>query len=146
MNRYKFLNIASIIISGGAVIIISSFCYIRFYPFDVLKNWRLTVPAATYHPGQEVNLHVQADKVRAVRAYAHRNIECKANGKFVSYHLMDIQGSTKTGHISSNITFKIPYIIPDLPTTCRFSIEADYIIYSFREVNEYTYSNEFTLQ
>lgn len=121
--------------------------YTEFWPVDVLKNWTVTVPPGTYSLGQQVTAHVEVDKVRAVKAYAHRNIECKDNnGRFVSYHLTDIAGSTKTGHLSSDIPFKIPTSIPNLPTTCRFSVAAQYKIYPYRSVDEYTFSNEFKLQ
>lgn len=151
MNRelkYKLLNLASTGIVVLAVAIVAWFAFLKLYPFEVLKDWKLTVPSGTYHQGDQIIAHTELDKVMNLPAHAHRNIECKNKaGSFVSYHLADVEGNnSKTGHISRNIPFKVPIIIPDLPTTCRFSIEADYVIYSFREVNEYTASNTFMVE
>lgn len=142
-NKLKALSIpllTSTVFVAGCILL-----FLMFYPFDVLKHWSLSVPAGTYRVGDEVRAHTELDKTKPLAAHAHRNIECKnSSGVFVSYHLADITSSSKkTGHISANIPFQIPPTIPDLPTTCRFSIAATYSIYSFREVNEYTASNNF---
>lgn len=116
-------------------------------PVDVLKNWKLVVPSdMTYHPGQVVSVHSEVDKLRSAKPIAHRNIECKNPTTFTSYHLADVEGvNSKAGHISSTIDFKIPEIIPHLPTTCVFSISVDYKVNPFKITNEYVRSNEFRL-
>lgn len=120
--------------------------YLKIVPVNVLMHWKLTVVSGTYYPGDTVSVHSEADKTKPITPLAHRNIECKSNGNFISYHLADVKGvNAKVGHISTYIDFDVPQTIPNLPTTCRFSISIDYKIDSFREVNEYTFSNTFTV-
>lgn len=138
--------VISSLFSWLIVICTLALVYVEFAPINVLKNWTLSVPGGTYHQGQEVAAHVEVDKVRNSQAYAHRNIECLSKGNFISYHLVDVQGGKRAGHISSNIVFKIPSTIPDLPTTCRFSIASTYKVYGLRSVNDYVASNTFRLE
>lgn len=123
------------------------FLYLKYSPEDVLKNWKLTVPSGTYHAGDTVHVHNEVNKTKALKPIAHRNIECLSDGKFISYHLADVQGvNNNQGHISSNIDFVVPFIIPTKPATCRFSLVAVYKVNIFRTVIEYQPSNTFTVQ
>lgn len=133
-----------ILILGGSAV----FFGLLFWPITVLDNWNLSVPNTVYSPGKTVLVHSESDKVRAVAPLAHRNIECKnSTGNYISYHLTDVQGvNNGVGHHTSQIPFKIPDIIPGLPTTCRFSIDVEYQVYPFRTINQYTASNTFVVK
>lgn len=148
MRYLKVANYASVIFFNVVIVTSLIVAYFILAPGDVLKNWKLSIPSGTYSVGQEVIVHVEVDKVKNIQAHAHRNIECQnKSGSFVSYHLADIASSnTSVGHISSNIPFKIPTTIPDLPTTCRFSIAATYRLNSLRQTTEYTASNNFKVK
>lgn len=121
---------------------------LMFWPISVLKDWSLTVPSGTYNLNEAVNVTAVSTKTRALAPLAHRNIECKnPQGQYISYHLTDVQGvNNNVGHHVSQIPFKIPSIIPSLPTTCRFSIDVEYQVYPFRTINQYVASNTFELK
>lgn len=152
MNKLKVLNGVSLVFAMLLIGVSLLFGYLALVPIDVLKDWKLTVAQnSTFHPGETVKVHNQVDKTKALKPFAHRNIECiGSNGTFVSYHIADIpeniQNNIRTGPIVSDIQFKIPDDIPNLPTTCRFSITTDYRIVFFRTVTEYNTSNEFRVE
>lgn len=144
--RFKKLFFPLFVISLLLISLI--FFLLLFWPITVLKNWSLIVPSGNYYPGDTVEVHSQSTKIRAAVPLAHRNIECKnSSGMYVSYHLADVQGvNNSVGHHSSQIPFIIPDTIPNLPTTCRFSIDVEYQLYPFRTINQYTASNTFKLE
>lgn len=148
MNRLKLINSLSLGFAITLVLVSVVVAYILVVPVTVLEHWKLTVQGGTYRPGDTVKAHIEADKVRSVKPFAHRSIECKQlNGSFVAYHLSDVKGiNSQVGHISTNLAFVVPSNIPSLPSTCRFSITAQYQVYGFKTITEYTASNTFRVE
>lgn len=157
-NKYKLLDIASMVIIVLVLFIIAMFFYIRFWPIDVIKNqtWVLcTAPLTnhrcetgtpTFHVGDGVPVYINSDKIRNVGGTFTVSAECKnQTGSFVSYPISESHVNRAKGHVETEIDTKIPDKIPTLPTTCRIAYVLEYSVYSFRSFSEYNFSNEFTL-
>lgn len=147
LSRKNLLDTLAIFVSGLTTLIILLLIYMLTWPITVLEDWKLVVPATTYHPGDTVLVQSRSTKVRAVAPLAHRNIECQnISGDYISYHLADVHGvNNNVGKHSGTIAFIIPSTVPDLPTTCRFSIGVEYQVLAIRTINQYVASNTFRL-
>lgn len=148
ISQRQILDVASLVVSISAVLIVILLTYILAGPVDVIKNstWSLTTDKTSYVLGDTVTIHVVADKLRAVQGNFIRTIECKSNtGSFISYHIADSTSNRSKGHVVTDIPIKIPFIIATLPSTCRIAFTIEYRIYTFRSFSEYNFTNTFRL-
>lgn len=147
MSTKDLLDRVSLVLAVVCFVTTAMVVFVLLWPFHVLEDWKLTVSQPQYFTGETVTVHSSVTKLRKSQPFAHRNVECKnASGVFVSYHLADVQGvNSNVGHLTSQIPFNIPDTIPDLPTTCRFSITATYHVFFIRTITEYSHSNDFTV-
>lgn len=113
---------------------------------DVLDNWRLVLPAGEIHAGDTVVVQSLYEKKLDVTGKATRYIECKTkNGLYVRYPVSTATANRPSGVAGTGIVFTAPEVIPDLPTTCKFTITIDYEVLAFRHVIESQSSAEFQL-
>lgn len=112
----------------------------------VLKDWRLSTPAADIHAGDTVTLVSQYTKVRNVTGKSVRYIECQNSQHiYIRYPLNEAVANRAAGRSGTGIVVKVPETIPNLPTTCKFTIAIEYDVYPWRKVNVSQSSNEFQL-
>lgn len=112
----------------------------------VLDNWTLEAPAGPLHAGDAVVLISKYTKLKDVDGTAKRYIECRNdNNVFIRYQLNEALADRAAGAAGTGIPVKIPSNIPNLPTTCRFSISIEYHVLPFKPTPEKNQTKEFHL-
>lgn len=115
-------------------------------PIHVLRGWTISVPQASYHPGDTISLSTSSTKLRKAKSSVERVVECDVRkDSTVGYSINQSEGSGKPGFNSRTYDIKIPLNVTDLPVTCRVIVTADYKVYGFRHIVEHATSNEFII-
>lgn len=144
MHRLQLILATAV--SGFLVVASLTAIFISIAPADVLKDWRITVAPAAYHPGSVVIVNSSSTKLRKASGDVHRAIECNVSkDNTVAYTVNDSSSARVPGYAASNSALVIPYNIANLPATCRVIITIDYRVYWFRHTNEYAASNDFQI-
>lgn len=142
LSRVQLLSYALFTLS--AVILLMSF--LLTMNVTVLKDWKLSVPAAEIHAGDTVTLVSAYTKVRDVTGKSVRYIECQnANSVYIRYPLNEAVANRQKGSGGTGVVVKVPESIPNLPTICKFTIAITYDVYPWRKVNVSNSTNEFQL-
>lgn len=137
MNRAIVPTICILLIGSGIV-----FLYISLIPINVLKDWRISVPPGTYGVGDPIVLTSSSIKQKNVQGEATRYVQCEN----IKYLFSQSTGKRKVGTVKSELRFRIPNNIANLPTQCRIGIDVTYTFWHVRKVHEHTMSNYFTVQ
>ncbi len=147
-NRPFLSKWLAILASASILGVLLAGLYTAFWPVDVLKNWTITVPNASYQAGDTITLRSQYTKVSGVSGKAFRYLECHQNSVWVRYALQSAEANRPPSRATqaTGLVLELPSDLPNLPMTCRVTISIDYEIYSFRKFNEYNASNTFDLQ
>lgn len=101
--------------------------FMAFNSFNVLAEWTLTLPDKRIEAGDKVVIQSVYNKLRTAEGDATRYLECKdKNGVFLRYELNQRRADRKAGKGGTGIDVVVPAAIPDLPTTCKFSVSICY--------------------
>lgn len=117
-------------------------------PIQILKDWKISVPEKTYHPGDTVVLESHSFKLRKARGDSERTVECNARtDSIVGYTLNKIEAKRKPGYNQSETNIILPGNIADLPATCRVVISVKYtVFFGLRTIQENNVSNDFMIE
>lgn len=113
----------------------------------VLENWSLRVPPGDIHAGDRLVLLSEYTKTRDVDGEAMRYIECmtKDTKIFIRYPINQAAANRAKGKAGTGIPLVVPRDIPDLPTTCKFSISITYEVLPFKKDYQKNSTQEFQL-
>lgn len=142
LSRTQVFSYSLFVLS--ALILVASFMLTM--NITVLKDWKLSVPAAEIHAGDTVTLVSEYTKVRDVTGRSIRYIECQNQQHiYIRYPLNEAVANRGSGTAGTGVVVKVPDSIPYLPTTCKFTIAIEYDVYPWRKVDISNSTNEFTL-
>lgn len=144
------LRSIAIIVASASVMALSLFViFVLIYPFDIIRDWRLTVISdnPNFVEGSTIQVRTQYTKIIDAPAEIHRNIECRNdNGSLQVYPISTQNSPSSNGDKDLVYSFTIPSdVINGLPTECRISVDAVYQLYVVRTVVEHTSSDFFTV-
>lgn len=116
-------------------------------PIQVLKDWHISVPDKTYHPGDTVVVDSHSYKLRKAAGEATRTIECNARAdSVIGYALNKVPALRTPGYKDVETDIILPPEITDLPATCRIVITVKYsTFFGLRTIEEDNVSNDFTI-
>lgn len=152
MMWLKSLRVLSWIASLGLVGSALFIAYIILFPVDVIKNWKLELPAKNdYTLGETVVLESTYQKTTATNndSQSERYIECiNEKGVSLRYLLNKAVANRKPSNSTgTGVVVQIPNELSGikLPTTCFFSIAISYNVYPRQAEPEYNRTRDFTL-
>lgn len=147
MSRFNLLNWLSLVFAATLVTISFVFAYVMLAPVDVLKQWQVHVDEKAYHPGDDVVLHVNYQKVREATGTSYRYLECRTpRGSLERYPISQAEANRGSGIGSADVVVKLPSRVPNLPAQCRIALAVEYTIYTFRIHPEHAESNYFEVK
>jgi hypothetical protein len=152
MMWMKSIKALSWIASIGLVSSALFLAYIILFPVDVIKGWKLELPAKNeYALGEVVVIESMYSKTVPTgnNSQSERYIECRNNrGVNLRYLLNKAVANRKpSSSTGTGIVVQIPRELSGLtiPTTCFFSISISYNLYPRQAIPEYNRTKDFKL-
>lgn len=146
LHAPKLINVLSFVLFATSAAILVG-VVVFTVNIDVLTNWNLALPSGDIHAGDTVLIESTYTKLRAVTGTAHRYLDCEnGTNSFIRYAINQaVADHAPGGKTGTGITLKIPTDVPDLPATCRVSVNVVYKVYPWRSVTEFNSTKDFTL-